>query len=124
MKGISTEHHISEMSEFGLIKNRPDVPFETHLNSLNSDLREKLLELRRFVKSLGAVVIEDVRPHRIVYAKTLGFRIFLDVQPGRDGLALVIKKGRGMSDNPHLISADSDLEAIKSQISQAFLEIK
>lgn len=112
------------MSEFGLIKNRSDVPFETHLNSLNSDLREKLLELRRFVKSLGAVVIEDVRPHRIVYAKTLGFRIFLDVQPGRDGLALVIKKGRGMSDNPHLISADSDLEAIKSQISQAFLEIK
>jgi hypothetical protein len=112
------------MSKFGLFSDRTDVPFETHLSELEGNLKQILLELREFVKSLGATVIEDVRPHRIVYAKTLNFRTFLDVQPGRGGLAIAIKYGRGASETSYLISNDKDLEAIKPKISQAFLTIK
>lgn len=111
------------MSKFGLFNDKTCVPFEDHLSNLEGDLKETLLELRSFVKSLGDTVIEDVRPHRIVYAKTLNFRTFLDVQPARDGLVLAIKHGRGEPEISHLISSNKDLEPVKSQISQAFLTI-
>jgi hypothetical protein len=111
------------MSKFGLFNDKTCVPFEAHLSKLEGDLKETLLELRSFVKSLGDTVIEDVRPHRVVYAKTLNFRIFLDVQPARDGLAIAIKRGRGEPEISHLISSNKDLEAVKSKISQAFLAI-
>jgi hypothetical protein len=112
------------MGEFGFVNNKTGLKFEDHLTNLRSDLREMLLELRRFVKSLGNMVIEEVRPHRIVYSKTLNYRAFLDVQPKDDGLALVLRSGRGKPENAYLISDSKDLEAVKSQISQAFQDIK
>ena len=112
------------MSEFGFVNNRVGLQFEDHLKDLREDTREMLLELRRFVKSLGDMIIEEVRPHRIVYAKTLNFRAFLDIQPKDDGLAIVVKHGRGKPENAFLISSERDLEAAKSQISQAFRDIK
>jgi hypothetical protein len=112
------------MSEFGFVNNRVGLQFEDHLKDLREDTREMLLELRRFVKSLGDMIIEEVRPHRIVYAKTLNFRAFLDIQPKDDGLAIVVKHGRGKPENAFLISSEKDLEAAKSQISQAFRDIK
>jgi len=112
------------MSGFGFVNNKSGLQFEDHLTSLRGDTREILLELRRFVQSLGDNVIEEVRPHRIVYAKTLNFRAFLDVQPKDDGLAIVVKHGRGKPENALLISNDKDLEAAKSQISRAFQDIK
>lgn len=111
------------MSEFGFVNNRDGLQFEDHLASLSGDFREMLLELRRFVKSLGDVVIEEVRPHRIVYAKTLNFRVFLDVQPKGNRIAIVVKHGTGKPENAFLISSNKDLEVAKSQISQAFQEI-
>jgi hypothetical protein len=112
------------MNAFGFVNNNAGLQFEDHLTSLRGDIREILLELRRFVKSLGDMVIEEVRPHRIVYAKTLNFRTFLDIQPKDDRLAIVVKHGRGKAENAFLISSDKDLEAVKSQISQAFQDIK
>jgi hypothetical protein len=112
------------MGEFGFVNNKTGLKFEDHLTNLRSDLREMLLELRRFVKSLGNMVIEEVRPHRIVYSKTLNYRAFLDVQPKDGGLALVLRSGRGKPENAFLISDSKDLEAVKSQISQAFQDIK
>jgi hypothetical protein len=112
------------MNAFGFVNNNTGLQFEDHLTSLRGDIREILLELRRFVKSLGDMVIEEVRPHRIVYAKTLNFRTFLDIQPKDDRLAIVVKHGRGKAENAFLISSDKDLEAVKSQISQAFQDIK
>jgi len=108
------------MSEFGFVKTKASLQFEDHLNTIKSDIREILLELRRFVKSLGDTVIEEVRPHRIVYAKTLNFRAFLDVQPKVDGLAIIVKHGRGKPENAFLLSSNKDLEEVKSQISRAF----
>lgn len=115
---------LDHMNEFNFVNNKADLQFEDHLTNLRGDIREILLELRRFVKSLGDMVIEEVRPHRIVYAKTLNFRTFLDIQPKDDRLAIVIKHGRGKTENAFLISSDKDLEAVKSQISQAFQDIK
>jgi hypothetical protein len=112
------------MNAFGFVNNNAGLQFEDHLTSLRGDIREILLELRRFVKSLGEMVIEEVRPHRIVYAKTLNFRTFLDIQPKDDRLAIVVKHGRGKAENAFLISSEKDLEAVKSQISQAFQDIK
>src|SRR5512145_817070 len=112
------------MNEFSFVNNKAGLHFEDHLTSLRGDKREMLLELRRFVKSLGDMVIEEVRPHRIVYAKTLNFRAFLDIQPKDDGLAIVVKHGRGKPEDPFLISNGKDLDAAKSQISQAFQDIK
>lgn len=115
---------LDHMNEFNFVNNKAGLQFEDHLTNLRGDIREILLELRRFVKSLGDMVIEEVRPHRIVYAKTLNFRKFLDIQPKDDRLAIVVKHGRGKTENAFLISSDKDLEAIKSQISQAFQDIK
>jgi hypothetical protein len=115
---------LDHMNEFNFVNNKAGLQFEDHLTNLRGDIREILLELRRFVKSLGDMVIEEVRPHRIVYAKTLNFRTFLDIQPKDDRLAIVVKHGRGKTENAFLISSDKDLEAVKSQISQAFQDIK
>lgn len=115
---------LDHMNEFDFLNNKAGLQFEDHLTNLRGDIREILLELRRFVKSLGDMVIEEVRPHRIVYAKTLNFRTFLDIQPKDDRLAIVVKHGRGKTENAFLISSDKDLEAVKSQISQAFQDIK
>ena len=56
-----------------------------------------LLDLRNFVKSLGNNVIEEVRPHRIAYAKSLTFRTFLDIQPRKDSLTISLRKSRSES---------------------------
>ena len=53
-----------------------------------------MIDLRSFVKSLGSNVIEEVRPHRVAYAKTMNFRTFLDIAPAGDSLVLSIRYGR------------------------------
>jgi hypothetical protein len=74
------------MSKFGLYSDRSATPFENHLEGLEEETKTLLLNLRNYVKSLGNSVIEEVRPHRIVYAKSLTFRSFLDIQPKKDSL--------------------------------------
>jgi hypothetical protein len=69
------------MSKFGLYSDKSAIPFENHLEGLEEEPKTSLLDLRNFVKSLGNNVIEEVRPHRIAYAKSLTFRTFLDIQP-------------------------------------------
>ena len=50
------------------------IPFETHLERLEEPAKTIMIDLRSFVKSLGGNVIEEVRPHRVAYAKTMNFR--------------------------------------------------
>lgn len=68
------------------------ISFESHLSGLEEQTKALLLELRNFVISLGSNVIEEIRPHRIVYAKSLTFRTFLDMQPRNDSLIISIRK--------------------------------
>jgi predicted transport protein len=83
-----------------------------------------LLDLRNFVKSLGNNVIEEVRPHRIVYAKSLTFRTFLDIQPKRDSLTISLRKSRSESIMIQTVNTIEDIDNVKPQIVEAYEKIK
>jgi hypothetical protein len=100
------------------------IPFETHLESLKEPARSIMLDLRAFVKSLGANVIEEVRPHRVTYSKTMNFRMFLDVEPQGDSLMLSIRYGRAAPPATATIKTVQDFENAKKQIAEAYSKIQ
>ena len=112
------------MSKFGLYSDRSAIPFENHLEGLKEETKTLLLNLRNYVKSLDNSVIEEVRPHRIVYAKSLTFRTFLDIQPKKDSLTISLRKGRNESTINHTVKTVEDIENIKPQIANAYENIK
>lgn len=114
------------MSKFGLYsdKSAATIPFESHLEGLEEQTKTLLLDLRNFVKSLGDNVIEEVRPHRITYAKSLTFRTFLDIQPRKDSLTISLRKSRNESTTDHTAKTVEDIENVKPQIAEAYNKIK
>jgi hypothetical protein len=100
------------------------IPFEAHLESLKEPAKAIMVDLRAFVKSLGSNVIEEVRPHRVVYAKTLNFRTFLDIEPAGDSLALLIRYGRAAPPEAATIRTIQDAETVKKQIANAYQKIQ
>ena len=83
-----------------------------------------MLELRAFIKSLGDNVIEEIRPHRVAYAKSLNFRIFVDIQPKNNSMIISIRKGRTDPLTTCTIENPSELETIKDLIAEAYKTIK
>ena len=83
-----------------------------------------MADLRAFMKSLGDNVIEEPRPHRIAYAKSLNFRVFADVQPKEDCLIVSIRRGRTDPLVTCMVKNPSELEEAKNQISEAYSMIK
>lgn len=112
------------MDEFELYSDKPILSFESHLNRLGEQPRAILLEIRNFVKSLGDNVIEEVRPHRIVFAKSLTFRIFLDIQPKNDALVISTRSGRHESAAVLIVRTLEEVEHLKSQIKHAYQTIR
>ena len=112
------------MSNFGFFSEKSSITFESHLAGLQEKTRALLLDLRAFMKSLGDNVIEEPRPHRIAYAKSLNFRVFADVQPKDDSLIISIRKGRTESLYTCEVKSPSELEVIKVRISEAYNNIK
>ena len=102
------------------------ITFESHLEKLKEPVRSIMVDLRKFVISLGSNVIEEVRPHRIVYSKTLNFRTFLDIEPttGGDSLVLSIRYGRGTPPVSLMVMTIEDAERAKKQISEAYQKIQ
>jgi midasin (ATPase involved in ribosome maturation) len=111
------------MTKFGIYNDLPKISFDTHLIKLHPDQRKILIELRNFVRSIGDKVIEDIRPHRIVYSKTLAFRNFLDVQPTTEELIIATRKNRKEIPVIHKISNKQDLEKLKQEIILAYENI-
>src|ERR671925_2173325 len=109
------------MNTFGFYsgKSPAAIPFESHLTGLEEHTKELLLDLRNFVKSLGDNVIEEIRPHRIVYTKSLTFRTFLDIQPKKDSLTISLRKSRNESIITHRVKTVEDIEGVKPQIAEA-----
>jgi predicted transport protein len=103
---------------------KSDNSFESHLVGLEEQNRALLLELRTFIKSLGDNVIEETRPHRIAYAKSLNFRTFVDVQPKNNSLIISIRKGRTEPLTTCILNNPSELKAIKVQITEAYKTIR
>jgi len=100
------------------------IPFETHLNRLEDSSKKLLLDLRAFVRSLGANVLENVRPHRVVYSKTMNFRIFLDVEPSGDSLILSIRSGRSVPPVSLTVKSREELDAAKKRVAEAYQKIQ
>ncbi len=102
-----------------------NIPFEFHLEKLKEPSRTILVNLRKFVRSLGSNVIEEVRPHRIVYAKTMNFRIFLDIEPrANDSLILSIRYGKDIPSITVIVVSIEDAEHAKKQIAEAYQKIR
>jgi hypothetical protein len=112
------------MIKFNIYNDKSGISFETHLVNLNQNQRKILIELRNFVRSIGSNIVEDVRPHRIVYSKTLVFRNFLDVQPSIDELIITTRKNRKEIPVIHKISNKQDFENLKQEIINAYENIK
>ena len=114
------------MNTFGFYSGKSPgaIPFESHLTGLEEQTKELLLDLRNFVKSLGENVIVEIRPHRIVYAKSLTFRTFLDIQPRNDCLIISVRKGRTEPAIAGTVKSIQELENIKRQIAEAYNTIK
>ena len=112
------------MSNFGFYPEKASISFESHLVGLQKETRELLLNLRAFINSLGDNVIEEPRPHRIAYAKTLNFRVFADVQPKEDSLIISVRKSRNEPLVTSMVKNPSELEAAKIQIAEAYNKIK
>jgi hypothetical protein len=111
------------MSKFGLFSGGPSISFESHIDGLENQTKTLLLYLRDYVKSLGENVIEEVRPHRIVYAKSLTFRYFLDVQPRKDILMVSARKSKREPAIEHIVKDTQDVDNIKSEIMDAYENI-
>jgi hypothetical protein len=94
------------------------------LSGLEENAKALLLDLRDFVKSLGSNVIEEIRPHRIVYAKSLNFRTFLDIQPRNDRLIVSIRKSRTETPTDQIARSRQELEGLKHEIEKTYKTIK
>jgi hypothetical protein len=112
------------MSKFGLYSDESVIPFENHVEGLEDQTKTSLLDLRNFVKSLDNNVIEEVMPHRIVYAKSLTFRTFLDIQPKRDSLTISLRKSKSESIMIQTVKTIEDIDNVKPQIVEAYERIK
>ncbi len=107
------------------------ITFESHVEKLSEPIKPIMVDLRKFVTSLGSNVIEEIRPHRIVYSKTLNFRIFLDIEPtttatttNGDSLRLSIRYGKGTPSTSLVIMTSEDVERAKKQIADAYHRIQ
>ena len=100
------------------------IPFETHLERLNDQLKAVMVDLRRFVLALGSNVIEEVRPHRVVYSKTMNFRTFLDIEPAGNSLVVSIRSGRSAPPTTVSVRSAQESEQAKSRIAEAYQKIQ
>lgn len=99
-------------------------PFEAHLAGLQEPAKSIMSDLRRFALSLGPGVIEEVRPHRVVYAKTLTFRTFLDVEPAMDHLVIETRSSRQSPPARIIVKTQQDAEQAKKAIAEAYEKIR
>jgi hypothetical protein len=98
-----------------------NITFENHLENMKDPIKAIIVDLRNFVISLGSNVIEEVRPHRIVYSKTLNFRIFLEIEPtDGESLKLSIRHGRSIPPSSLMVMTLEDAAGAKKQIAEAY----
>ena len=111
------------MNKFGFQTDKPNISFENHLVNLDKNIEIILVSLRDFVLSLGDNVIEEVRPHRIVYAKSLTFRYFLDIYPRNNDLIIGIRKNRKEPTKEYVVSNIQEIQNIEPEIKEAYKAI-
>lgn len=111
------------MNKFRFQTDKPNISFESHLVNLSKDIETLLVNLRDFVLSLGDNVIEEVRPHRIVYAKSLTFRYFLDICPRNKDLIISIRRSRKEPAKEYVVNNIQKIQSIETEIIEAYSAI-
>ncbi len=79
--------------------------------------------IREFCFSLGENVVEDVRMHRVVFCKSITFRWFADVEPGREGVIIKIQKNRKEPVRIIQVKKDQKISEFSQIVKEAFEEI-
>lgn len=111
------------MGNFSFHSDKIGISFDSHLANHNDEMKTLLLKIRDDVFSLGDKVIEEVRPHRIVYAKSLTFRYFLDIYPRPMDLVVSVKRNRREPAREYIIRNYDEWKNISGEISTAYKEV-
>jgi len=80
-------------------------------------------DLRNYCFTLGKNVIEDVRMHRVVFAKSITFRSFADIEPQRDFIIIKIKRDRKEPEKEIQVKLNDNLDEIKKLLLDAYTNI-
>ena len=80
-------------------------------------------ELRSYCLTLGQNVVEDIRMHRIVFAKSIKFRSFADIEPQRDHVIIKVKKDRKEPEKELQLKPNDNLYEIKKLLLDAYTSI-
>ena len=109
------------LDEFNLVKDSTlSGNVEDIVQNLTDPVRQVYFAISSFAMSLGTNVIKDNRPHRVVYAKSIVFRSFLDVKPHVDHLEVKVIKGRNFEPEIFKIKNVQELDEIKTKIRDAY----
>ena len=88
-----------------------------------SQIQSLFDSLREYCFSLGDNVVEDVRMHRIVFAKSITFRWFADIEPEKESVILKIQKNRKEPQIVIQVKPDESLEKVKQVLKDAYDKI-
>lgn len=106
----------------GLISGKKRT-YDEFRSSMPSSVATLFDEIRNYCLALGQNVVEDIRMHRIVFAKSIKFRSFADVEPQRDHVIIKIKKDRKEPEKELQIKIDDNLDEIKKLLLNAYTSI-
>ena len=109
------------LDKFNLVKDSTlSGNVEDIVQNLTDPVKEVFFVISSFAMSLGTNVIKDNRPHRVVYAKSIVFRSFLDLKPHVDHLEVKVIKGRNIEPETFKIKNVREFEEIKIKIKDAY----
>src|SRR5574340_789391 len=103
----------------GLISGKKRT-YDEFRSSMTSSVATLFDELRNYCLTLGHNVIEDIRMHRIVFAKSIKFRSFADIEPQRDFVIIKIKKDRKEPEKQMQVKLSDNLDEIKKLLLDAY----
>src|SRR5574340_4949 len=106
----------------GLISGKKRT-YDEFRSSMTSSVATLFDELRRYCLTLGQNVVEDIRMHRIVFAKSIKFRSFADIEPQRDSIIIKIKKDRKKPEKELQIKLNDNLKKKKKLLLDAYTSI-
>jgi hypothetical protein len=97
--------------------------YDEFRSSIPSSVATLFDELRSYCLTLGQNVVEDIRMHRVVFAKSIKFRSFADIEPQRDYVIIKIKKDRKEPEKELQIKPNDNLDEIKKLLLDAYTSI-
>lgn len=93
----------------GLISGKKRT-YDEFRSSMPSSIATLFDELRSYCLTLRQNVVEDIRMHRIVFAKSIKFRSFADIEPQRDSVIIKVKKDRKEPEKELQIKLNDNLD--------------